>query len=273
MRLRPVGSALIGVALVWAWLALGVPLVARVAGALGGGATGELLFSLLVFGPMLVVATGLAWLVGTLRGGSVRAFAPGALLGVAALALAVSYCALAGTLSIGGTAVTAIWPLGLLSVGVQVVAEEAMFRGYVQPLLVRGIGAVAGVAVTAGAFALLHAVLGMVDGIELTNMLLGGLLFGLLALRGGLAAAVGAHLAWNGVEQLGFGLDPNPGVGAFGALVDLNLVGAARWGGSEAGLNASLAMTFALVVALAFVLSRGVRRDVPVSAALRAVHR
>ncbi|OWK30972.1 CPBP family glutamic-type intramembrane protease [Sphingomonas mucosissima] len=272
MRARPIGLALIGVALVWAWLALSVPLAAGVADT-SGGAAGEFLFSLFVFGPMLAVAIGLAWLMRTLEGWSVRSFGQGAMLGLAALALAVSYCAVAGTLSIGGIAVTSAWPLGLLSIGVQVMAEEAMFRGYVQPLLVRGTAAATGVMATAGAFALLHAVLGATDGVELTNMLLGGLLFGLLALRGGVGAAAGAHLAWNAVEQLGLGLDPNPGTGAFGALVDLDLVGAARWGGSDTGLNASWAMTFALTATLGFVLPRSVQQKPSFSAAPRAAHR
>lgn len=271
MRLRPIAWALIGVALVWAWLAFGVPLVAGLAEELGGAA-GEFVFSLVVFGPLLIVAIALAWLAGTLAGWSARAVGQGAALGLAALVLAVSYCAMAGTLRIGGMAVTSVWPLGLLTVGVQVVAEEAMFRGYIQPLLVRGIGAGAGVLATAAAFALLHAVVGAADRVAIVNMLLGGLLFGLLAVRGGIGAATAAHFAWNAVEQLGLGLDPNPGVGSFGALLDLDLVGAARWGGTEAGLNASWAMTFALCATLAFVLSRAIRRPA-ISAMPRAVHR
>lgn len=272
MRLRSAGLALIGVALVWAWLTFGVPPLAGLTETLKGAA-GDLLFSLLVFGPMLMAAIGLAWLANVLGSWSARGFARGTMLGLAALALAVSYCAVAGTLSVDGVAVTVLWPLGLLSISVQVLAEEAMFRGYVQPLIVRAAGTMAGVAVTAGAFAALHAALGAANSVELTNMLLGGLLFGLLALRAGLGAAVGAHLAWNVIEQLGLGLDPNPGTGAFGALVDLDLGGAARWGGSEMGLNASWAMTLALTATLAFVFSRTVQREPSVSAVPRAAHR
>ncbi|MGF7473829.1 hypothetical protein WFJ45_24165, partial [Salmonella enterica subsp. enterica serovar Minnesota] len=50
------------------------------------------------------------------------------------------------------------------------------------------------------------------------------------------------------VEQLVLGLVPNPGLGAFGSVMDLELAGATLWGGSEEGLNASLAMTFALAM-------------------------
>ncbi|MET0246329.1 MAG: CPBP family intramembrane glutamate endopeptidase, partial [Sphingomonas sp.] len=70
------------------------------------------------------------------------------------------------------------------------------------------------------------------------------------ARSGGIAAPIAAHFAWNGSEQLIFGLDPNPGVGPFGSVLDLDLAGAARWGGSAEGLNASVGMTIALLVVL-----------------------
>jgi serine/threonine protein phosphatase PrpC len=43
-------------------------------------------------------------------------------------------------------------------------------------------------------------------------------------------------------------------VGSFGALVDLDLTGAALWGGSDEGLNGSIAMTLVLLVLLAPLL-------------------
>jgi len=68
-----------------------------------------------------------------------------------------------------------------------------------------------------------------------------------LALRaGGLAAAIGAHWAWNSCESFVFGLDPNPGVSPFGSLVDLDMAGNGWWGGSAQGLNGSAAMTIVL---------------------------
>ena len=89
----------------------------------------------------------------------------------------------------------------------------------------------------------------------LLNLFLGGLLFGLLAARsGGLAAAIAAHFSWNWAEQLLFGLDPNPGIGSFGSILNLELVGSSWWGGSDEGLNASIAMTFALAMLLAPLL-------------------
>ena len=212
-------------------------------------------FGGMVFGTILIVALGLARVADVPLWPVARAgFGVGFMVGLGGLALAIGYCALAGTLGWGaGPVVRAALPLGLLVTLLQVTAEEVMFRGTVQPLLVRSVGATGAVPLTAVAFAGLHAVLGGGEPLMLANMLLGGVLFGVLALYRGLGAAIGAHFAWNAVEQLGVGLDPNPGTGAFGSVIDLDLSGAATWGGSAAGLNGSWAMAIALMFAILFV--------------------
>lgn len=242
-----------------------------------GPAVAEAGFSLLLYGAILLAALGLGVVARRVEPGSPglgrivpvdrrsrppgqgrsgRNVGYGLTTGFAAFALAIGYCALAGTLGRGAGAGRSALSLGLLTVTWQVWAEEVMFRGYVQPLLVRGVGPVGAVALTALSFAALHSVFGGVAPTMLANMLLGGVLFGLLALDGGVAAAFGAHFAWNAVEQIGVGLDPNPGAGAFGALIDLDLSGAAAWGGSATGLNGSIAMAIALLATILIVLWR-----------------
>ncbi|MCC2975699.1 CPBP family intramembrane metalloprotease [Sphingomonas sp. PL-96] len=261
-RARPIGLALLALAVAWLLLRVCPPLASGLANGLGPTG-GELVFVLCVYMPLLLLAIGAGLLArtGALRlGGHPSArLTAGLALGVVGLGLAVAYCALAGTLQrAGGASVSSVLALGLVAIAVQVLAEEALFRGVVQPLLVRGLGSLGGVAGAAVAFAGLHAASGAAGPLVLVNMLLGGILFGYLALRsGGIAGAFGAHLAWNAGEQLGFGLDPNPGTGGFGALIDFDLVGAARWGGSEDGLNGSWAMALALMALLAFVLLGG----------------
>lgn len=176
----------------------------------------------------------------------------GATIGLAGLFVAAGLAAIAGVVRpsagsallgplLGGTAVIAF----------QVSSEEIFFRGWLQPVLTRAWGFF-GILVTAIAFAALHLVAAAGAALSLCNLFLGGLLFGLLANRyGGIASAIGAHFTWNWAEQLMLGLDPNPGLGSFGAVANLDLVGSRWWGGSAEGLNASIAMTFALAILLA----------------------
>lgn len=252
-------------------------------GAIGGVAVATLLIA---FGPMLVAATGLvggahgavwddslftvaifgAMLLAALAGGAVTGVRPfalgskagamlalGGVLGLVGLLASTGFAWIARGVAIGagGTAGAALL-LGLVAIALQVVAEEAYFRGWLQPLLARIWGVRVAVPLVAAAFAGLHVLGGVRDLVALANLMLGGLAFGLLAARaGGIAPAIGMHLAWNGAEQLLLGLDPNPGVGGFGALFDLDLVGSAWWGGSAEGMNGSIGMTVALLAVLA----------------------
>lgn len=173
----------------------------------------------------------------------------GAAIGIGGLVLALGDATLAGTVARGPSGGS----IGTLLVGTLVVAgqsasEEVFFRGWLQPVLARCWHIAAAIGVTAVAFAALHIAGGARTPLALVNLLLGGVLFGLLAWRsGGLAAPIAAHAGWNWTEGIVFGLDPNPGTGGFGALHDLDMTGAARWGGSAEGLNASIAMTTVLI--------------------------
>lgn len=139
----------------------------------------------------------------------------------------------------------------------QTASEEFFFRGWLQPVLGKHFGAMAGIAGAATAFALLHVYGGTRDPMSIVNLALGGGLFGLLAWRtGGLTAPMAAHFAWNWSEQILFGLDPNPGVATFGAITDHDIIGSALWGGTEEGLNSSLAISFVLVALIVPLLPR-----------------
>jgi uncharacterized protein len=254
-----IAVALAALAVAAAIIGLGPRLADAAVQAIGivSPAGGEATFTALVFGSLAVAGV----IGGALT--DVRSWQPGlhgranlaigSGIGLAAFALAVGMAALAGTLGHGAASGA---DAGLLAVGacvvlVQVAAEELYFRGWLQPLISRAVGQRAAVAATGVAFGLLHALGGVSGMLALANMIAGGWLFGALAMRGGgIAGAIGAHSAWNLAEQLGVGLDPNPGVGSFGALVDWDLVGRASWGGSADGLNASWAMLIALTAVL-----------------------
>jgi hypothetical protein len=236
----------------------------------------ETLFTGVIFAPLLLAAVAAARLDGrnalALGQAAGRNAALGLTIGLGGMLAAVGDARLAGTLVPGADAGAgpAMLAWGALVILFQATAEEAFFRGWLQPSLAARWGAVPALLATAAAFALLHVAGGERAPLALLNLALGGLVFGLLALReGGLAGAVGAHFAWNASEQLVWGLDPNPGVGSFGAVADRDLLGSAAWGGTSQGLNNSVAMAavlLAILVPLALTRRGGAARPVPMTA-------
>jgi uncharacterized protein len=250
------GAAIVAAAWVH-WSPRGAEPLLGAAGPLSAPAA-EGLFTLVVFGGLLLLAVAGGFVT------SVRVLAPGrepgraalvgGALGLVGVLLSAGYAAIAGVVVPGASAAGGALIAGAVVVLAQVVAEEALFRGWLQPLLARSWGAVPAAVASAALFALVHIAGGAWGPLTLLNLFAGGLFFAALAARsGGIAAPVAAHWAWNAGEQLLLGLDPNPGVGSFGAAWDLELAGATLWGGSAQGLNASLAMLVALAAILAWV--------------------
>lgn len=215
----------------------------------------ECVFVAVIYGALLALA-----LIGSACAG-VRPFhafggggtaLAGTAIGTAGFAAALALATIADSVRPGGTPASGalVLALGALLVLASAGVEEILFRGWLQRVLVDAWGPLAGITVAAAAFAALHIAGGARSPLTMVNLMLGGVLFGLLAWRLGLAAAIGAHGAWNLAERLGVGLDPNPGVGSFGAVLDLDLAGVAAWGGSDEGLNASFAATVALLALL-----------------------
>jgi len=260
--LRPVIVLLAGAVLcaviLWGGSRLGAfALPARVGASASGAAVDETIVSVIVFGLLLAagLAGGALCGINAARLGRGRRLVEGAAIGLVGLLIATALAGLAGVLrqSHSGTSAGFLaWGTALILL--QAGSEEVFFRGWIQRVLVTAWGG-PGIVVTAIAFALLHLVGGAASIVTLLNLFLGGLLFGLLAARfDGIAAAVAAHFSWNWAEQLVLGLDPNPGNGSFGSILNFDLVGSYWWGGSAEGLNASIAMTFALAILLAPLL-------------------
>lgn len=262
---RPV-PVLIAAVLVCAAVVVGAMQLASVFGETLGSWSApaqETVFAVILYGTLGVaglIGRRLAKLPSVPRPSRAAWIALGALFGIGGFLLTLGDASLAGTVMRGaaGGAAGALLLGTAVTLG-QSAAEEVFFRGWLQPVLVRAWGPAAAIGVTAAAFSGLHIAGGARGGVELINLALGGLLFGVLAWRsGGIAASIAAHAGWNWSEGILFGLDPNPGAGGFGAVHDLDLGGAALWGGSASGLNASIGMTTVLV-ALLLPLLWGVR--------------
>lgn len=230
--------------------------------------TGNVLFYTILFVPLIILSL-LLGILGrhrVLRAGEnpFRWILVGLLIGSGGLATCVFYAWLNG-----GLIRVAIEPQAqnylLLSTAIVllgVTAEELLFRGWLLSALQDMLGSSWAILLSAFAFSGFHWWAGgaEADVVSLANLMVGGLWFGLLAVRSnGILAPMAAHFAWNASESIVFGLDPNPGVDDLGALANFDLVGMPMWGGTAEGLNASIAMTLvlaALVVPLLPVFSR-----------------
>lgn len=244
-------------ALVWTALVikLQAAFVLGISNALGlpgllGEAGWALYATILLFGVMGLPAVLFAWLAASpMRFGRASEAGMGLAIGLVGFALAFGIAAL-GAITALQPAPLAILPflLGIVAIAFQSAVEEIIFRGWIQPLLVRHIGPWGGIAIAAVAFGLLHILAGATTAISIVNVCLAGALFGLLAWRtGGLWAPVAAHFGWNWAETVLFGLSPNPGVDVWGAVWNFELGGAVLWSGGGEGMNASLAETFVLL--------------------------
>ncbi len=224
------------------------------------------LYILLFAGFFATALIGVFWERRPARVGAWR-LASAALLGFAAGfgglvgALAITDAAGAAHLVAGApqpclTAIPGVISAALL-VLLQCWAEEALFRGWLQPVLCDRWGAWAGLGVTTVLFGVAHS-FRTPSPIAILNATLAGLLFGLLALRtGGLAAPIAAHFGYNWAEQSIFGLTPNPGVDSLGSIFNFDLGGPTLFSGGGDELNGSISLSLSLgVVILALVLAR-----------------
>lgn len=266
---------LLGYVVLGAWLIVTStePMTLMLVGLMAGMEPSDLLFEIVAR-----LGVGLSIVALALLGGLIAGEAPplragptiitGTALpaGIGAVALVLA-SAWAGGVALGrphaGVADGELYTLGTLLVLLGVISEELLFRGLLQPVLVRAWGAVAGVLISSLAFVVIHMIGGWAHPVSLLNILLAGIWFGLLGLRtGGLLAPILAHFGYNWAEEMIFGASPNPGIGSFGSIFDVDLVGPTIWGGSLEGLNASLAVSVVLI-ALIIPLAPGVWRQAP----------
>jgi membrane protease YdiL (CAAX protease family) len=192
--------------------------------------------------------------------GGIKSLAGGLTIGAGGFCLAVAIAATAGAV-VSPPAGATPSPLPAIAFGAAVIAlqslaEEAFFRGWLQPVLCSDWGAWTGLVITSLLFAALHVIAGVqhvvtAEGImAVFNLFLGGMLFGLLALRtGNLIAPTAAHFAWNWTESGVLGLNTDP----TGSLISLKFAGARLWNGGAETMNGSLATAVVLVALVAML--------------------
>jgi uncharacterized protein len=188
----------------------------------------------LIFSPLILIYAGLTLVIRrpTIRGGLgvFYALALGIFIGTIGCAIGVG-----SAWALGGAALVNVPPYSMalvigLAVGFglllfQVVSEELFFRAWLLPTVAAQWGPSIGL-LTSLIFSALHQIGQDFLPAQFVNQALGGLLFGLLALRcGSIWAPIGAHLSWNFLYFHLLGLAPNPGSDPLGVVFDFDTIG------------------------------------------------
>ena len=273
-RLLPAGSEVLPILIRLAGFAgVSLALLVVFASIIGGGTGGLAVEGTALFAVALVATMIMLRLdgrrgldvVGLPLSGAARELGWGLLLGIAIVVPAVVIAVGAGGLRYGpdaGTWIeyggTGLWTALVLLVAAT--GEEILVRGYPLRVLVDRWGRGAALALTSLVFAALHGANPNVGALALANILLAALLLGLICLKtASLWWASGVHMGWN--LATGFLADlPVSGL----AIVDAPLIEVTRAGnplitGGEFGVEAGLAATVAMVIAILVV----VRTDIP----------
>jgi membrane protease YdiL (CAAX protease family) len=251
-------------------VAAGLGLASFLAARAHGAAVAFVLLNLVMFGVLWAAALGAGLFEGRRiwPAGDRPLLAASAafLTGVGGISIAVGLSGMLGGVSKGDQAFGGALAVagGLALTGFQAGAEEALFRGWLQPLLGARAGPWVGLCATALLFAALHMAVGERGLLPMINLVTAGLFFGLLAWRtGGMWAPAAAHLGWNWTESAILGLTPNPGVSPLGSLFDLDCVGRGVWSGGAEAMNGALTTTLSLVILTAALAAWPCRRIDP----------
>jgi membrane protease YdiL (CAAX protease family) len=195
--------------------------------------------------------------------GGLRKFALGCCWGIASISLLIAVLLWFHHLAIGvagrafGTSLLLALPWGFCFLGVGL-AEEMLFRGYLQTTLSRLIGFWPAVAVLSALFGFLHLRNPGELWFGIVTVALGGALFGLFLRRtGSLWLGVGFHTAWDWGQSFLYGT-PDSGYLIQDHVFHSIPIGDALLSGGRAGPEGSVLVipTMAVVLALALLMSR-----------------
>ncbi|MFI6325981.1 CPBP family intramembrane glutamic endopeptidase [Nonomuraea sp. NPDC050556] len=176
----------------------------------------------------------------------------------------LSFSVVVGILAVLGFTLREEVPQGLAAVGpallvlvgwiVQGSTEEIVTRGYLLPVTGARWGAPAGVAVSAGLFAVLHLLNPGITVLSVVNLVLVGVLLALYALyEGALWGACLWHAAWNWAQGSVFGLEVSGLKTGMLAVLDLKEDGPDVVTGGLFGPEGGLATTLTLSLGIAVI--------------------
>jgi len=199
------------------------------------------------------------WSYGLAGRRALALYGAGWLGGLACLSFLVGGLYAFGFLTFGGVALTAplaifyglVWLLVFLLVGV---SEEAIFRGYIQFTLARGIGFWPAAIVASGLFAASHLANPGETALGITGVALAGLTFCLLLrITGSLWLGIGFHTSWDWAQSYLYGT-PDSGLMMRGHLLITSATGDAHISGGSAGPEGSLLAAPATIAGLLILI-------------------
>jgi len=194
----------------------------------------------------------------------VHNFAMGLAWGVALFSLLIGLLVASGHLSFDGTALRggAILGYGLawmLVFFLVALAEEMLFRGYLQSTLARGIGFWPAAICLSVSFGLIHLRSESEVFLGITMAAMGGMVFSLcLKLSGSLWWGIGFHAAWDWAESFLFGT-PDSGYLSQGHWLSSRPIGDVHWSGGSAGPEGSVLM-IPVLLATSWVIAQTLRK-------------
>jgi hypothetical protein len=190
------------------------------------------------------------------RATAVQEWSRGALIGWAALLVAVLPMMLLGSLhpqfAWSPSAFGAI-VLSLISLAVVALATEVAFRGFLFRRLIDTIGPTAATLLLSGIYALLGSLRPNATGLSFLITLIAGVLFSLAYLRThALWLSWGLHFAWAAATAVIFGL-PVGGIASYGSIIQTTVSGPAWFTGGAYGPEAAFFTGIVLLVTMAVV--------------------
>ena len=196
------------------------------------------------------------WTIGMESKGWSGKYLRGALLGIVMIAAAVGLSVAFGFVALEGSGIAmgvAITGSMILLVGwiVQGAAEEALFRGFLLPILGTRYGLVVGVLTSSALFALLHIFNANLSLLAVLNLMLFGMFAAFYALKeGGLWGVFAVHSLWNWAQGNLFGMEVSGLPVQLDAIFKLKETGPDWFTGGAFGPEGGIAVTLVLLVGI-----------------------
>ncbi len=219
---------------------------------------------LLGFGPIFILIWAWLWLferrplwtIGLERKDWLVKYLRGAVLGILMIVAAVGLSVVFGFVALEGSGIelgVAIGGSMLLLVGwiVQGAAEEALFRGFLLPIIGTRYGPVLGVLTSSVLFAMLHLFNANLSLLAVFNLILFGLFAAFYALReGGMWGIFAIHSLWNWAQGNLFGMEVSGLPVQLDAILKLKETGPNWFTGGAFGPEGGIAVTLVLLVGI-----------------------